>query len=179
MKARSPHQPDDPSYPTLGRRRHRGPRRNKRNLVSDRPPPGSPTKATHTRAPHRIPFHHGPLPPLPPRPSPRRPSRPGGWGSPSRPSRPPSLLPQPPAPPPPPPPNPPSGLGVLSGGGGGMILEPVDDEEPKQEGPAPAGQLLLAPPANFGMVDAGVYRSGFPDAASFAFLRGLRLRSVV
>jgi len=53
-----------------------------------------------------------------------------------------------------------------------MILEPVGEEE---EGPAGLG----APPANFGMADAGVYRSGFPDPASFGFLRGLGLRSVV
>lgn len=52
-----------------------------------------------------------------------------------------------------------------------MILEQVDEEG--------AGTGLVAPPANFGMVDAGVYRSGFPDAASFGFLRGLGLRSVV
>ena len=57
-----------------------------------------------------------------------------------------------------------------------MILEPVGEEE----GEAGAGAAgLVSPPANFGMVDAGVYRSGFPDAASFGFLRGLRLRSVV
>ncbi|KAL6623119.1 hypothetical protein ACP70R_032998 [Stipagrostis hirtigluma subsp. patula] len=49
-----------------------------------------------------------------------------------------------------------------------MILEQVDDEA-----------ATVSPPPNFGMVDKGVYRSGFPDAASFAFLRGLGLRSVV
>jgi tyrosine-protein phosphatase SIW14 len=56
-----------------------------------------------------------------------------------------------------------------------MILEQVGEEE----GPVAAAAGLVAPPANFGMVDTGVYRSGFPDAASFGFLRGLRLRSVV
>ena len=56
-----------------------------------------------------------------------------------------------------------------------MILEQVDEEEV----PGGAAAVLVSPPANFGMVDTGVYRSGFPDTASFGFLRGLRLRSVV
>ncbi|KAF7080605.1 hypothetical protein CFC21_084657 [Triticum aestivum] len=37
----------------------------------------------------------------------------------------------------------------------------------------------LVPPLNFGMVDDGVFRSGFPDAANFRFLASLNLRSVV
>ncbi|KAK3136476.1 hypothetical protein QOZ80_5BG0435950 [Eleusine coracana subsp. coracana] len=57
-----------------------------------------------------------------------------------------------------------------------MILEQVDEEDV----PGAASKSgLLAPPVNFGMVDTGVYRSGFPDGDSFGFLRGLRLRSVV
>lgn len=45
--------------------------------------------------------------------------------------------------------------------------------------PAATGEVLLVPPLNFAMVDYGVYRSGFPDAANFRFLRSLRLRSVL
>ncbi|KAF7091268.1 hypothetical protein CFC21_093878 [Triticum aestivum] len=37
----------------------------------------------------------------------------------------------------------------------------------------------MVPPLNFGMVDDGVFRSGFPDAANFRFLASLNLRSVV
>ncbi|RWW20178.1 hypothetical protein BHE74_00035529, partial [Ensete ventricosum] len=45
--------------------------------------------------------------------------------------------------------------------------------------PAAAGEVLLVPPLNFAMVDYGVFRSGFPDAANFGFLRTLSLRSVL
>ncbi|KAL0916556.1 hypothetical protein M5K25_014077 [Dendrobium thyrsiflorum] len=38
---------------------------------------------------------------------------------------------------------------------------------------------LLLPPLNFAVVEAGVFRSGFPEPASFNFLQTLRLRSVV
>lgn len=51
-----------------------------------------------------------------------------------------------------------------------MILEQFDEA---------AAAAMVAPPANFGMVDKGVYRSGFPDAVNFGFLRGLGLRSIV
>ncbi|XP_044952153.1 probable tyrosine-protein phosphatase DSP2 [Hordeum vulgare subsp. vulgare] len=44
---------------------------------------------------------------------------------------------------------------------------------------AEVSQLQLVPPLNFGMVDDGVFRSGFPDAANFRFLASLNLRSVV
>ncbi|KAJ8512806.1 hypothetical protein OPV22_003240 [Ensete ventricosum] len=40
-------------------------------------------------------------------------------------------------------------------------------------------ELLFVPPLNFAMVDAGLYRSGFPETANFGFLRTLRLRSVL
>ncbi|CAL9155259.1 unnamed protein product, partial [Musa hybrid cultivar] len=40
-------------------------------------------------------------------------------------------------------------------------------------------ELLFVPPLNFAMVDAGLYRSGFPETANFGFLRRLRLRSVL
>ncbi|KAM3328047.1 tyrosine-protein phosphatase DSP1 [Capsicum galapagoense] len=38
---------------------------------------------------------------------------------------------------------------------------------------------LLVPPLNFAMVDYGVFRSGFPDTANFAFLQTLGLRSII
>ncbi|TVU50562.1 hypothetical protein EJB05_01939, partial [Eragrostis curvula] len=60
-----------------------------------------------------------------------------------------------------------------------MILEQVGGDEEAHPGAPAAAAGLVAPPGNFGMVDTGVYRSGFPDADSFGFLRGLRLRSVV
>ncbi|KAF8779945.1 hypothetical protein HU200_002216 [Digitaria exilis] len=37
----------------------------------------------------------------------------------------------------------------------------------------------MAPPLNFAMVDDGIFRSGFPDAANFRFLLSLNLRSIV
>lgn len=41
------------------------------------------------------------------------------------------------------------------------------------------GEGLLVPPLNFAMVDYGVFRSGFPDTANFAFLQTLGLRSIM
>ena len=41
------------------------------------------------------------------------------------------------------------------------------------------GEELFTPPLNFAMVDNGVFRSGFPDTANFAFLQTLGLRSVM
>nr|XP_010312732.1 tyrosine-protein phosphatase DSP1 isoform X2 [Solanum lycopersicum] len=41
------------------------------------------------------------------------------------------------------------------------------------------GEGLLVPPLNFAMVDYGVFRSGFPDTANFAFLQTLGLRSII
>nr|GMD02908.1 probable tyrosine-protein phosphatase At1g05000 [Ipomoea batatas] len=38
---------------------------------------------------------------------------------------------------------------------------------------------VFVPPLNFAMVDYGVFRSGFPDAANFAFLQTLGLRSII
>ncbi|GFY97571.1 phosphotyrosine protein phosphatases superfamily protein [Actinidia rufa] len=35
------------------------------------------------------------------------------------------------------------------------------------------------PPLNFAMVDSGIFRSGFPDTANFAFLQTLGLRSII
>ncbi|RWV86606.1 hypothetical protein GW17_00051484 [Ensete ventricosum] len=39
-------------------------------------------------------------------------------------------------------------------------------------------ESFLVPPANFNMVDRWIYRSGFPTAANFRFLEGLKLRSI-
>ncbi|KAM0003246.1 putative atypical dual-specificity phosphatase Siw14, protein-tyrosine phosphatase [Helianthus debilis subsp. tardiflorus] len=41
------------------------------------------------------------------------------------------------------------------------------------------GEELFTPPLNFSMVDNGIFRSGFPDAANFPFLKTLGLRSIV
>ncbi|KAL7000024.1 Tyrosine-protein phosphatase dsp1 [Sarracenia purpurea var. burkii] len=41
------------------------------------------------------------------------------------------------------------------------------------------GEELYIPPLNFSMVDNGIFRSGFPDTANFAFLKTLGLRSIV
>ncbi|KAJ6402005.1 hypothetical protein OIU84_014140 [Salix udensis] len=46
-------------------------------------------------------------------------------------------------------------------------------EERKEE------EELVVPPLNFGMVDNGILRSGFPDSANFSFLQSLGLRSVL
>lgn len=37
----------------------------------------------------------------------------------------------------------------------------------------------LVPPANFGVVDVGIYRSGFPDSSNFPFLEELQIRTIV
>ncbi|KAK3128665.1 hypothetical protein QOZ80_6BG0464930 [Eleusine coracana subsp. coracana] len=37
----------------------------------------------------------------------------------------------------------------------------------------------LVPPLNFAMVDDGIFRSGFPEATNFQFLKSLNLRSIV
>lgn len=41
------------------------------------------------------------------------------------------------------------------------------------------GDELYTPPLNFSMVDNGIFRSGFPDAANFSFIKTLGLRSIV
>ncbi|EPS71210.1 hypothetical protein M569_03551, partial [Genlisea aurea] len=41
------------------------------------------------------------------------------------------------------------------------------------------GDDLFTPPVNFAMVEEGIFRSGFPDSANFAFLQTLNLRSIV
>lgn len=39
--------------------------------------------------------------------------------------------------------------------------------------------VMLLPPPNFGVVDRGIYRSGFPTADCLPFLEALKLRSIV
>lgn len=62
-------------------------------------------------------------------------------------------------------------------------LDSVDNDEAAAagilHGPAPEPDGLYVPPINFAMVEAGVYRSGFPELANFGFLRTLRLRSIL
>ena len=48
-----------------------------------------------------------------------------------------------------------------------------------QQGSSDVGDELLVPPDNFCQVAVGIYRSGFPTKKNFAFLRTLRLRSLV
>eukprot|EP00252_Welwitschia_mirabilis_P007761 TRINITY_DN1943_c0_g3_i1.p1 TRINITY_DN1943_c0_g3~~TRINITY_DN1943_c0_g3_i1.p1 ORF type:complete len:410 (+),score=80.85 TRINITY_DN1943_c0_g3_i1:461-1690(+) len=43
----------------------------------------------------------------------------------------------------------------------------------------PGGNVSLTPPLNFAMVHNGLYRSGFPGAANFSFLKTLRLCSII
>ncbi|KAL6628636.1 protein-tyrosine phosphatase [Neocallimastix sp. 'constans'] len=38
---------------------------------------------------------------------------------------------------------------------------------------------LLVPPLNFAMVSKGIYRSGFPNKKNFAFLKKLKLKSIM
>ncbi|WMV53063.1 hypothetical protein MTR67_046448 [Solanum verrucosum] len=58
-----------------------------------------------------------------------------------------------------------------------------DDDDggllPESYSPVLDGEGLLVPPLNFAMVDYGVFRSGFPDTANFAFLQTLGLRSII
>ncbi|XP_052180512.1 tyrosine-protein phosphatase DSP1-like isoform X2 [Diospyros lotus] len=55
------------------------------------------------------------------------------------------------------------------------------DSSPPADGDEAEGTVhkLLVPPLNFAMVDFGVFRSGFPETANFAFLETLGLRSVI
>ncbi|XP_077232313.1 inositol diphosphatase DSP1-like [Tasmannia lanceolata] len=41
------------------------------------------------------------------------------------------------------------------------------------------GEGVLVPPLNFGMVETGIYRSGFPNPTNFEFLGTLELRSII
>ena len=42
-----------------------------------------------------------------------------------------------------------------------------------------ASEESLNPPINFAMVEEGIYRSGFPKATNFRFLKTLKLRSIM
>ncbi|KAK6243878.1 hypothetical protein QUC31_010287 [Theobroma cacao] len=50
----------------------------------------------------------------------------------------------------------------------GFIIE--GDEE---------NDVVLEPPANFSMVEEGIYRSSFPQPCNFAFVETLKLRSII
>ncbi|KAJ3700293.1 hypothetical protein LUZ61_003998 [Rhynchospora tenuis] len=42
-----------------------------------------------------------------------------------------------------------------------------------------ASEEPLHPPVNFAMVEDGIYRSGFPEASNFRFLKTLKLHSII
>lgn len=72
------------------------------------------------------------------------------------------------------------------GNGGVCIVSESPPPPPRQlkvsfggESYVEAGGALFTPPLNFAMVDYGIYRSGFPDSANFAFLQTLNLRSII
>ncbi|XP_077227484.1 inositol diphosphatase DSP1-like [Tasmannia lanceolata] len=48
-----------------------------------------------------------------------------------------------------------------------MVMEKEDEE------------CVLFPPLNFGMIETGIYRSGFPNPNNFEFLETLDLRSII
>ncbi|XP_057507907.1 tyrosine-protein phosphatase DSP1-like isoform X1 [Actinidia eriantha] len=56
---------------------------------------------------------------------------------------------------------------------------PATKFSPAEENFDADGEELYMPPLNFAMVDNGVFRSGFPDIANFAFLQTLGLRSII
>ncbi|GFY99097.1 phosphotyrosine protein phosphatases superfamily protein [Actinidia rufa] len=56
---------------------------------------------------------------------------------------------------------------------------PATKLSPAEENFDADGEELCMPPLNFAMVDNGVFRSGFPDIANFAFLQTLGLRSII
>ncbi|XP_073012807.1 inositol diphosphatase DSP3-like [Typha latifolia] len=66
-----------------------------------------------------------------------------------------------------------------------MDLIAMDEEEdevydPRREGGGGGAQeVFLIPPSNFGIVDNGIYRSGFPNPDNFGFLEDLNLRSIL
>lgn len=70
-----------------------------------------------------------------------------------------------------------------------MEMSPDEDGEARQndlESDKGAGDdgntgedALLVTPSNFGMVDSGIYRSGFPTPANFRFLEELGIQSIV
>lgn len=51
----------------------------------------------------------------------------------------------------------------------GLIFESVEDND----------EDVLIPPANFSMVEDGIFRSAFPQPSSFSFLESLNLRSII
>ncbi|XP_038694494.1 tyrosine-protein phosphatase DSP1 [Tripterygium wilfordii] len=59
------------------------------------------------------------------------------------------------------------------------VVDYRDLSPPEVPAPVPGDELSLIPPLNFAMVDNGIFRSGFPDSANFAFLQTLGLRSII
>ncbi|CAL9759491.1 unnamed protein product [Musa acuminata subsp. burmannicoides] len=67
------------------------------------------------------------------------------------------------------------------GGDGGESRDVQGEDEGRKDGGSggvPEDSFLVRP-SNFGIVDRGIYRSGFPAANNFRFLEGLKLRSIV
>ncbi|KAE8730511.1 putative tyrosine-protein phosphatase [Hibiscus syriacus] len=58
-------------------------------------------------------------------------------------------------------------------------VEHVVDMYPAAVGSNVVDEHNLIPPFNFAMVDNGIFRSGFPDSANFAFLQRRNLRSII
>ncbi|CAN6462724.1 unnamed protein product [Victoria cruziana] len=63
------------------------------------------------------------------------------------------------------------------GGRDGREAEEDEEDEEFEEVMEDGGLYLT--PLNFSMVDAGIYRSGFPQPANFTFLETLGLRSII
>ncbi|XP_040381544.1 probable tyrosine-protein phosphatase DSP2 [Oryza brachyantha] len=60
-----------------------------------------------------------------------------------------------------------------------FYLPPPPPPQLACEEAAVGAATTLVPPLNFAMVDDGIFRSGFPAAANFRFLKSLNLRSIV
>ncbi|GMH11406.1 hypothetical protein Nepgr_013247 [Nepenthes gracilis] len=52
-------------------------------------------------------------------------------------------------------------------------------EETKMDEEKMEDDVVLMPPTNFSMVEQGVFRSGFPEPSNFAFLKTLKLKSII
>ncbi|RWW74027.1 hypothetical protein BHE74_00018047, partial [Ensete ventricosum] len=59
-----------------------------------------------------------------------------------------------------------------------VVLAPILQREGEILTRSIGGDVLL-PPSNFGVVDRGIYRSGFPSDENFPFLKALNVRSIV
>ncbi|CAD5192101.1 tyrosine-protein phosphatase DSP3-like [Musa acuminata AAA Group] len=63
--------------------------------------------------------------------------------------------------------------------GDAVVLGPILQREGEILTRSIGGDVLLLPPSNFGVVDRGIYRSGFPSEENFPFLKALNVRSIV